>query len=144
MRRLVTVLVAVATLVTAPRGLAAEPALVVIVHPSRVEPLTAAEVARIFLRKRRFWDDGAPIIPLNREVESAARQTFTAQVLGGGPYLAQYWNEQYFAGVYPPTVLSSSAAVRRYVATDRDAIGYVEPEEVDDSVRVAVRLGPPQ
>jgi ABC-type phosphate transport system substrate-binding protein len=141
MCHLVTLLVALATLIAAPRGLAGEPTLVVIVHPSRVEPLTTADVARIFLRKRRFWADGAPIIPLNGEVESAARQLFTARVLGGdGSYLVQYWNEQYFVGVFPPAVLSSSAAVRRYVATDHDAIGYVEAEEADDSVRVALRL----
>jgi len=37
-------------------------------------------------------------------------------------------------------VLSSDAAVKRYVAADRDAIGYIEWSEVDDSVRVVLKI----
>ena len=96
---------------------------------------------RIFLRKRRFWADGSPIVPLNREVGSAEREAFTTRVLAdGGAHLSQYWNEQYFAGIFPPTMLSSSAAVLRYVAADPGAVGYVRAEEVDGSVRVALTL----
>ena len=134
-------LLAFATLVVTPAGLAAEPAVVVVVHPTRSEPLTLADVGRIFLRKRRFWSDGAPIIPLNLHVDSVERRLFTTRVFGGdGSFLSQYWNEQYFAGVFPPTVLSSGASVRRYVATDRDAIGYLVEDEADGSVRVALTL----
>src|SRR5207249_9733289 len=41
-----------------------------------------------------------------------------------------YWDQQYFAGIFPPSVLSSGAAVKRYVAADRAAIGYIEWSEV--------------
>lgn len=141
MPALAAFLLAFATVIATPVAPAAEPALVVIVHPTRTERLTVADVGRIFLRKRRFWSDGAPIIPLNRHVDTAERRMFTNRVFGGdGTFLSQYWNEQYFAGVFPPTVLSSDAAVRRYVATDRDAIGYVIEAEADGSVRVALTL----
>jgi hypothetical protein len=142
MSRLATALLVVGTLLVAPVGPAPEPALVVVVHPTRTESLSVAEVGRIFVRKRRFWSDGAPIIPLNRPVDTIERQLFTARVFGDGSFLAQYWNEQYFAGVFPPTVLTSGAAVRRYVATDRDAIGYLVENEADESVRVILTLGP--
>ena len=41
----------------------------------------------------------------------------------------------------PPATLASTAAVRRYVAADRRAIGYVPAAEVDASVRVILYLG---
>jgi ABC-type phosphate transport system substrate-binding protein len=116
-------------------------ALAVIVHPARAVRLGREDVARIYLRKRRFWDDGAPIVALNQEPTSPARAAFTRLVLGTDTsQLQAYWNEQYFQGIFPPTVLSSADAVRRYVAADVNAIGYIEASEVNDSVRVALRL----
>jgi len=116
-------------------------ALVVIVHPSRTDALGAQDLARIYLRTRRFWDDGSPIVPLNREPGSTEREAFSVRVFAAeSAYLAGYWNAQYFHGVFPPTVLASSAAVKRYVATDRNAIGYIDASEVDLSVRVLLTL----
>jgi ABC-type phosphate transport system substrate-binding protein len=119
----------------------AEPVLAVIVHPSRASAVTMEDLARIYLRKRRFWDDGAAIVPLNQAPGTAVRDLFSRRVLAADtPRLQEYWNEQYFHGVFPPIVLSSGAAVKRYVAADRDAIGYLEWGEVDDSVRVVLKL----
>jgi ABC-type phosphate transport system substrate-binding protein len=103
--------------------------------------MSAQEIGGIYLKKRRFWDGGDPIVPLNREASSAARETFSRRVLGGGSAaFVGYWNDQYFHGVFPPTTLSSSDAVKRYVAADRNAIGYIWSTEVDDSVRVLLRV----
>jgi hypothetical protein len=123
--------------------LADEPVtLVVIVNPARNDHVDRRDVARIFLRARHFWNDGSPIVPLNLEAGSALRAAFVARVLVLDPArLAAYWNEQYFHGVFPPTVLASSAAVKRYVANDSRAIGYLDAREVDDTVRVVLTLG---
>ena len=115
--------------------------LAVIVHPTRTTALSRENVARIYLRKRQFWDDGAPIIALNRESGTEARDAFTRRVLPiGKAQLHAYWNEQYFHGIFPPPVLSSAGAVKRYVAAEPNAIGYIETSEVDESVRVVLRL----
>ena len=118
-----------------------ERALAIVVHRERTDALDIEDVARIYLRKRRFWDDGAPIVALHRELGTAARVSFSRRVLHADPaQLHAYWDQQYFAGIFPPTVLSSGAAVKRYVAADRDAIGYLEWSEVDDSVRVVLKV----
>ena len=118
-----------------------ERALVIVVHPERAAALDIEDVARIYLRKRRFWDDGTPIVALNREPGTAARVAFSRRVLHADPpRLQAYWDQQYFAGIFPPSVLSSGAAVKRYVAADRAAIGYIEWSEVDDSVRVVLKV----
>ena len=123
---------------------AAELLLAVIVHPSRTDMPTRADVARIYLQRRHFWSDGTPIVPLNREPVSAVREAFSGRVLGNdSAHFAAYWNAQYFHGVFPPVVLSSGSAVKRYVAADPGAIGYVDVSEVDDSVRAVLTIAPP-
>lgn len=117
--------------------------IAVIVHPSRRVTLSDEDVARIFLRKQRFWPDGSPIVPLNREAGSELREIFSHRIFASGTEaLARYWNEQYFLGMFPPATLSSTLAVKRYVAGEPNAIGYVESTAVDGSVRVALELKP--
>jgi ABC-type phosphate transport system substrate-binding protein len=120
---------------------AGEPALAVIVHPTRAASLSVDDVAHIFLRQRRFWGDGARIVPINQGPATAARQLFTRRVLRmDTDWLQRYWNERYFSGVLPPVVMSSPAAVKRYVASNPDAIGYLWPSEADESVHVVLKL----
>ncbi len=120
---------------------AAESPLVVIVHRSRHSPISVEEVARIFLKKQRYWKDGAPVVPINREARSASRRVFEQYFLVRvRSDLVAYWNEQYFHGVFPPATLESDEAVKRYVGADSNAIGYIAADLVDDSVRVVHRL----
>jgi len=115
--------------------------LVVVVHPERQVELSAAEVAQIFLRKRRFWSDGKPIVPVNRESGSQARKRFRRIFFGeGARQLVVYWNRQYFRGVLPPATLASDEAVKRFVAAERRAIGYIAPDLVDDTIHVVLRV----
>lgn len=133
----------VALLLAASLARAGEAPIAVIVHPSRSETLEPADVARIFLRKQRFWTDDTPIIPLNREAGNGIREAFSRRIFhAASATLAAYWNEQYFLGTFPPATLTSSEAVKRYVAGEPGAIGYVEMSAVDKSVRVVLRLDP--
>ena len=113
----------------------------VIVHPERHAKLSVEEVAQIYLRRKRFWDDGAAIVPLNLPSQAPLREHFSRIVLNQAETrLADYWNRQYFYGILPPATLASTEAVRRYVASDPNAIGYVPVSEVDGSVRVILHL----
>ena len=113
----------------------------VIVHPQRLTRVGIDDIAQIYLRRRRFWEDGAPIVPLNLTAGKPLRATFSQAVLRlEGAGLVDYWNRQYFYGIRPPATLESTAAMKRYVSSDPNAIGYVPTSEVDDSVRVVLRL----
>ena len=139
-RRLLTGVVLLAALL-ADAATSADPRIAVIVNRERRESLDVPTVAAIYLRKRRFWDDDTPILPVNREANSPLREAFTRRVFGlDSSQLAAYWNEQYFHGVMPPATLSSSESMKRFVAKERDAIGYVELGAADSSVRVALVL----
>jgi ABC-type phosphate transport system substrate-binding protein len=115
--------------------------MAVIVHPERRAELTVDQLAQIYLRRKQHWDDGEIIVPLNLATGLPQRAQFSRRVLRQGEArLADYWNRRYFDGVMPPSTLASTVAVRRYVATDRRAIGYVPAAEVDASVRVVLYL----
>jgi ABC-type phosphate transport system substrate-binding protein len=115
--------------------------LVVIVNASRDARLTEAEVAQIYLRQRRFWEDGEAIVPVNRDSGSDAREAFGRRIFGGNTRrLEIYWNRQYFQGVLPPATLASDEAVKRFVAGERRAIGYIAADLVDATVRAVLRL----
>ncbi len=118
--------------------------LVVIVHPERDVRLSLGEVVQIYLKQRRFWNGGERIIPLNRESGSDERQSFERAIFGRDTgRLAVYWNRRYFEGVLPPSTLASDEAVKRFVAEERRAIGYIAPDSADATVKIVLRLRGP-
>ncbi|MGE0825545.1 MAG: hypothetical protein AB7G75_16925 [Candidatus Binatia bacterium] len=113
----------------------------VIVHPERRVTLSVEEIAQIYLRRKRIWNDDSLIVPLNLLSHTQIRSNFSLRVLHQTePRLANYWNRLYFEGIFPPATLASTEAIRRYVASDLNAIGYVPAAEVDSSVRVVLHL----
>jgi ABC-type phosphate transport system substrate-binding protein len=117
----------------------------VIVHVDRKVKLTRAEVAQIYLKRRRFWENGEAIMPVNRDSASDERARFVRLVFGKeADRLEVYWNRQYFQGVLPPATLASDDAVKRFVASEPLAIGYIASELVDGSVRVVLRIDEPK
>ena len=144
MARLATLVLLVGLLVAdVSRAEEHPPELVVITHPSRAIAIDADDLRRIFLKQRRFWPDGAAIVPVNQE-DGVLREIFDRDVLQSEPArLAVYWDRRYFEGVFPPITLASDEAIRRYVAAKPNAIGYVDARAVDESVHAAFRLSPP-
>jgi hypothetical protein len=143
MIRVATHLLALGALlaITAASVNAEEHTLAVITHPSRPIALTTNDLRRFFLKQRRFWPDGSPVIPINRSAATPTRTAFDQRVFGAEiSSLAAYWNQRYFEGLFPPLTLDSDEAVQRYVAARPNAVGYVDAAAVDGSVHVAVRL----
>jgi ABC-type phosphate transport system substrate-binding protein len=105
------------------------------------EALSKEELARIYQRKKLFWTNGTPIVPLSLPTTNPLRRVFSRAVLNEQPEeLDAYWNEQYFHGISPPYVLASEEAVVAFVATTPGAIGYVHATAVNSHVRVVLSL----
>lgn len=121
---------------------ASEPAIAVIVAPGQGHlTLSKDEVALIFKRKRRFWDNGQRIQPVNLSASHALRRAFSQQVFGLNPEeMDEYWRDQYFHGELPPYVLGSEEAVIRFVLATPGAIGYVSHCLADHRVVVVAQL----
>ncbi len=111
--------------------------LAVVVSIEREVDLSVDEVAQIYLKQRRFWRDGSPIVPINREADSDARRAFSKAVFAEqAKHHDLYWNRQYFKGVLPPATLASDDAVARFVRLERNAIGYLRADRVVEGLRI--------
>lgn len=132
----------VARLLSTSPLVAADLPIKLIAHPNRAGALTATEVRAIYLKQKQLWNDGAPIIPINREAGSDTRERFSTKIFGqDSRRLAAYWNQRYFeAGEFPPATLASDEAVIRFVAGNEHALGYVTREDVGESVAVILEL----
>jgi len=121
----------------------AQERLAVIVSAERDVELSIEEVARVFLKQRRHWSRRDPIVPINRDADSDARKLFTERVFADQVRrLDTYWNRQYYRGVLPPLTLASDEAVRRFVALEPNAIGYIFESWLDASVRAVLFIDP--
>jgi ABC-type phosphate transport system substrate-binding protein len=119
---------------------------VIMAAGTNVPHLGRSELAQIFKLRKRYWDDGQAIEPVNLGAAHALRRVFSQQVLGRSPEeLEDYWRDRYFHGVLPPFVLGSEEAVLRFVAATPGAIGYVSHCQIDHRVTVVLHVegGPP-
>ena len=126
--------------------------LVVVAHADvPAAAVDREEARRIFLLRRRFWRDGTRIVPVNLPASSPVRDGFSRTVLGSSPReLAAYWNDLWFHGTAPPTVLPSERAVLLFVARTRGSVGYVtqsawaafsaDPDDGAPAVRVVLTV----
>jgi ABC-type phosphate transport system substrate-binding protein len=128
-------------------GLAVAPAsadLAVIVSArSPIQTLRPDEVADIFLGKVSRSASGVEVVPVDQALSSTLRGDFYAKVVGKPPALLKaHWSKMIFTGRgHPPRELPNNRSVRREVAQNPLAIGYVDSSELDPSVR-AVLLVP--
>lgn len=134
MRVFVSVLI-IATLAVA-TARAADPEIVVIGNTAAVQSMTKDELAELFIGKRKGMNlldlpDSAP-----------AKATFYQKVSGHD--LAQVkamWSRLIFTGkAMPPKELPDAAAVKKAVAADPRALGYIRKSDVDSSVKIVLTL----
>jgi ABC-type phosphate transport system substrate-binding protein len=142
LRSLCAILVAGAALAGAgPARAAGASELVVIVSARNpVTALRADQVAAIFLGQSLRFPDGVEAAPLDQPIGSPVRDAFYVRVANKNPALLKaHWSKMVFTGRgQPPAELPDNAAVRRRVANDPDAIGYIERSALDPSVRAVL------
>ncbi len=136
-RRLLGVIAALA-LFAAAAGARAEDVVPVVSAKSAITSLKAAQVADIFLGKTNRFPDGTPAVPIDLSEEAPERERFYSQYTGKSPaQVKAYWSKIIFTGRgQPPRQAASGREMRKLVAENPNAIGYIDPSLVDSSVRV--------
>ena len=138
---LLTGFVVAARLVALAADAGAEKIAVVVGAKSFVTHVSIDDLRELYLRRTRLWPNGTRARPINLPPDSPLRERFSRLVLGRSTQdLVSYWNLRYFEGITPPTVLTSPAAIRAYLALEPGAIAYVPADEVDDSCRTLLVL----
>jgi ABC-type phosphate transport system substrate-binding protein len=113
--------------------------VVVIIHPQvGVDHLSLAELRRIYRKEKTEWPGGEAIIPFDHAGTPDVRKAFCRKVLGATVSEVQnFWiNKRMTAGIAGPKAFKSETLVKRFVANTPGGIGYIAPDEVDDTVKV--------
>jgi ABC-type phosphate transport system substrate-binding protein len=112
--------------------------LVVVVHPSNGDALSAKQVQRIFLGKEKKFPSGSETVAINQSVDSNQRQSFDQDILGrSSSQVSAYWSKLVFTGKgVPPKEVNSDAEVIELVSQNPSVIGYIDKASVTDAVKV--------
>ncbi|HEY9034459.1 MAG TPA: hypothetical protein VIN71_11015 [Pseudomonadales bacterium] len=116
-------------------------AIAVIVNPDNANQLGEREVRQIFLGQIKTFPDGLEAQTLDN-MTGALRGDFISKVLKRNEStMNAYWARMLFtAKAIPPRELADSGAVKKAVADNKNAIGYIDASQVDDSVKVLMTI----
>lgn len=119
-------------------GAAMADVVAVVSAKSQVTNLNKDQVVNIFLGKTTLLPNGEQVVPIDQPEGSAARDEFYARFAGkSAAQIKAHWSKIIFTGRgQPPTEVSNSIEVKKRVAENLNAIGYIEESMVDGSVRV--------
>jgi ABC-type phosphate transport system substrate-binding protein len=121
------------TVLAAPRIYAEE--LVVIVNLA-AKPISKEQIADLYLGR------GGILTPIDQTVGSPIYVEFYKKATGRDiAQVKAIWSKILFTGRgLPPKQLPDSAAVKKVVASNPNAVGYIEKSEADASVKVVLPL----
>lgn len=107
-----------------------------------VDELSLIDIEKIYMGKRNLWERGKPIkmcdlTEENSGEDGSARAAFSSRYLKKDlPSLKSYWIKMIFSGRgQPPMNFSKAGDVIRFVAENKDAIGYVYEKDVTGEVK---------
>ena len=113
---------------------------VVVGAKSDVAAMTADQVSSLFLGKTEKFPGGGNAVLLDQTSGSPIRGLFYDKVTGKNEsQVKTAWSRLVFSGKgTPPKEVGSSAEVKKTVASNPNAIGYIEKSAVDSSVKVVL------
>ena len=117
--------------------------VVVIVHPENpVNSLTREQIADLFLDKSKSFPDGKLSVPVNLVDEDSSRQIFVEKVLKRKTtQLRAYWADLIFTGKgKPPKTVDFPEDMLDLVSNNPSIIGYLDLEDINDSVKIVYRI----
>ena len=122
---------------------AASAQVAVIVHPkSAIASLSPEQVSAIFLGKSNTLPSGSVAAPVDLPDGSTVHEQFYSKATGkSSAQVKATWARLTFSGkASPPKEVGSSADVKKFVAANPDAIGYIEKSAVDGTVKAVLTI----
>lgn len=115
--------------------------VVIVSSRSHIKNLTAEQTTKIFLGKIGTFPNGQSALPIDQPEGSTTRDEFYAKVVHKSPaQLTAYWAKIIFTGDgRPPKRLAGNVAVRKAIADDPNAIGYIDRSAVNRSVKIVLK-----
>lgn len=120
-------------------GVAGAGNIAIITHPgSSAVGITANETVRIYLGKSGTFGKDTPAKPVDQKPGSPARIKFYKEVIKlSDRQVKTHWSKLMFSGRgRPPKELDSDIAVKNWVASNPNSLGYVDGSVLDNSVKI--------
>jgi ABC-type phosphate transport system substrate-binding protein len=117
--------------------------VVVVVNPTNpLISMSPEQVSAAFLGKNRTLPTGSGALLVDQPENSSLYESFYANVTGKTPsQVKAIWARLTFSGrALPPKEVSNSAEVKKFVASNPDAIGYIDRSALDASVKAVLKI----
>ena len=128
-------------LLFAAQGAMAEDEVVVITNLENANVIDRAYVVKVYTGAVKGWPDGSPIFVLDYGQDSELRKIFYSRFIGKSPAaMRAIWSQNIFTGkAMPPRVTQEDSEMKRIVAGNRNAIGYIRASQIDRTIKVVDR-----
>jgi ABC-type phosphate transport system substrate-binding protein len=109
----------------------------VVSSKSAIKSLTLDQVADIFLGRVSHFPNGLLAVPIDLRDGSPERDQFYERIAGKSPaQVRAYWSKIIFTGRgQPPKAVSTDVDMKKLIAENLTAIGYIDASLIDDTVR---------
>lgn len=108
----------------------------VVIANKEMKDFSKGQIKAIFLKKLTLVND-MNIVPINMGATSPVRLEFEKHVVKMSfSRLKSYWTKQHYLGHRPPITMKSQESVKAFVKKVDGAIGYIEANNVDDSLKI--------
>ena len=106
------------------------------------DELSTEQIREIYLGRSTKFPNGDSAKPIDQSGGSDERNQFLTLVMDKSEsQMNRYWSRLIFSGKKrPPEVLENGVAVKRWVAQNLDGVGYIDSNDLDDSVKVLLRV----
>ncbi|MBZ5642438.1 MAG: hypothetical protein LAO19_06745 [Acidobacteriia bacterium] len=116
---------------------------VIVNKANTVDDLPLGDAKKVFMGDKSTWPSGKRVTILMLAPGLPERAAVLRQIykMSEDDY-GQYFTQAAFAGkvAAPPKDVGSAAQMKQAVAANPGAIGYVKKEDVDDTVKVVLKL----
>ena len=116
---------------------------VIVNKANGIDDLSLADAKKIFMGDKTTWPSGKRVTILMLAPGQPERTTVLRQVYKmSEDEFVQYFTQAAFAGKVsaPPKDIAAATQMKQSVAANPGAIGYLKKEDVDDSVKVVLKL----
>jgi ABC-type phosphate transport system substrate-binding protein len=122
----------------------ADEGIAIIVNPANnISSLSTGDLHKIFTGDKGSWPNGKHVLLIMAAPGSAERAAILKKVfkMSESEYTAFFLQASFTGAVSaPPKDATSAAEVKQLVAANPGAIGYIRPQEADDSVKVVLKV----
>jgi len=114
----------------------------IIVNRDNANPVDEQFAAKAFLGNVARWPSRGPVKVVELPDDNPSSVALFAKLLRKSPAAVRdIWAANYFTGKSsPPKEAASDAEVKRLVAADKNAIGYINAAAVDSSVKAVLTI----